>query len=88
VILPHLVFPGGTLRVRACFMLERMERVKERDNQELECGHASCLQGCIHPLHRPESEREGGGREGERERERESEKEGGTERERKESIYF
>jgi len=28
-------------------------------NEEcLECGHALCLQGCAHPLHRSERERE------------------------------
>jgi hypothetical protein len=54
----------GTLRVRACFMLEReRERARERErerereidkegeNEELDCGRALCLQGCIDHLH-------------------------------------
>ncbi len=41
MILPPLVFPGGTLRVRACFMLARvMDKCSP--------------QGCAHPLHWPE----------------------------------
>jgi hypothetical protein len=42
---------------------------------DLECGHALCLQGCTHPLHRSEREREKkkeGDREKEGERKRES----------------
>ncbi len=51
-----------------CFMLEREKEVeKEGDNEEcLECGHALCLQRCVHPLHR--SERERGRRDIEKER--------------------
>jgi hypothetical protein len=77
-------------------MLER-ERDKEGENEEcLECRHALCLQGCVHPLHSSEREkerekyherererkreREGGERGRERKKEREREKKGGRER--------
>jgi hypothetical protein len=60
---------------------------------EFDCGHALCLQGCTHPLHQSERERERGGecdKEGVRERKRgrvsergrESDKEGVRERKR------
>jgi hypothetical protein len=69
MILPPLVFPGGTLRVRACFMLARiMDKCSP--------------QGCAHPLYWPErvSEKD---REREINREREREREINREREKK-----
>jgi hypothetical protein len=50
--------------------------------KSLECGHASCLQGCAHPLHQSDKERE---REGEKERER---KEREREKERERDVEF
>jgi hypothetical protein len=43
----------GTLRVRACFMLE----TEGENDEHLECRCALCLHGCIHPLHWSERER-------------------------------
>ncbi len=54
-------------------------------NEEcFECGRALCFQGCAHPLHQSETEKERErDRERKRERERKSERERKRERERK-----